>query len=109
MEDFQMEERPVIARICNEAMRRLLEFGIVVMAFFAMLLIGCGVSDQPIQQNEALRLTSEDVGKCTSLAERGDVDAAMKLWQHYDFAERDHSKGTYWKRRYEELRQKAKK
>jgi len=79
------------------------------VALVVLELGGCRVSEAPIKQNEALRLRPEDVGKCTLLAEQGDVDAAMKLWQHYDFAERDYSKGKYWKRRYEELTQNAKK
>jgi len=38
----------------------------------------------------------------------GDADAALKLWQHYDFAEKNHTEGVYWKSRYDKLKQNAK-
>lgn len=97
------------AHFTKEGFRKLVfRFRVVALTLLAVHLIGCGTPERPIKQNEPLRLTREDVGAYTRRAQLGDADAAMKLWQHYDFAEKDYSKGAYWKSRYDKLRQNAK-
>lgn len=82
--------------------------GLAALVLFAECSIGCGMIEQPLNQNESLRLTQADVVVCTQRAQGGDVEAAMKLWQHYDFAEKNYVEGAHWKSRYDELRQKTK-
>jgi hypothetical protein len=76
----------------------------VTLAFFTLSLSGCGTPERPIRPNESLRLTQADVRRYERRAQRGDADAAMKLWQHYDFAEKNDAKGAYWKSRYDTLK-----
>jgi hypothetical protein len=80
---------------------------LAALGFFALPLGGRGTPEQPINPNESLRLTQADVVVYTQRAQRGDAEAAMKLWQHYDFAEKKYVEGAHWKSRYDELRQRA--
>ncbi len=65
--------------------------------------LGCHDFQHPISQNETLRLTQQEIVMYTQRANAGDADAANRLWMHYDFAERDHEHGVFWKKRYEQL------
>jgi hypothetical protein len=52
-------------------------------------------------------LVIDDKARNTQGAQRGDAEAAMKLWQHYDFGEKKYVEEAHWKSRYDELRQRA--
>jgi hypothetical protein len=87
-----MNEKRILRAVFGTVMLVVLELG------------GCGMSEVPINQNEALRPKPEDVGSYTQRAQTGDADAAMRLWQHYEFAENDHQQGLYWKRQFDKLK-----
>src|ERR1051326_6591490 len=74
-----------------------------------VVLLGSCASREPngvFYGNESLRLTPQQIAFNTKRARAGDVEAAHKLWLHYDFVEDNREKADYWKARYDRLRAK---
>jgi TPR repeat protein len=51
---------------------------------------------RPISANHSLNLSDREVVKMTNRANKGDGDAALRLYMHYAFAQSDSHTGIYW-------------
>jgi hypothetical protein len=77
----------------------------LLLAFaVALSLTQCKPAERPINQNESLRLTAEEIKVSEEAAGRGDTEAAHKLWLHYEFAAKDYDKGREWKTTYDRMK-----
>jgi hypothetical protein len=81
---------------------------LLLCALSTMMLCVCAPTEPRgvLYGNESLRLTSQQIAINTKLARAGDVEAAHKLWLHYEFVEDNYEKADYWKARYKRLRRK---
>ena len=59
-----------------------------------------------VELNESLRLSPTALEENIRMADRGDAQAAKKVWHHYEFVEGDMQKADQWKRTYKRLQEK---